>query len=154
MIDAPRITQTVSQLTANLHLTVPRAEIRNVMGPGLSEVRAAIAAQGVAAAGPWFTHHLKMDPGIFDFEICVPVATPFTASGRVELRRWPATTVARTVYHGAYEGLGSAWGEFDRWIAAGGYTPRPDLLECYVVGPESGADASGWRTELNRPLVD
>jgi len=66
MIDAPQITQTVSQLTANLHLTVPRAEIRNVMGPGLSEVRAAIAAQGVAAAGPWFTHHLKMDPGIFD----------------------------------------------------------------------------------------
>ncbi len=154
MIDAPQITQTVSQLTANLHLTVQRAEISNVMGPGLSEVRAAIAAQGIAAAGPWFTHHLKMDPDIFDFEICVPITTRFTATGRVELGRWPPTTVARTVYHGAYEGLGSAWGEFDRWIAAGGYTPRPDLVECYVVGPESGADASGWRTQLNRPLVD
>jgi effector-binding domain-containing protein len=154
MIDTPRITQTVAHLTASIHLTVPRAEIRNVMGPGLSEVRAAIAAQGIATAGPWFTHHLRVDPEIFDFEICVPVARPVAAKGRVELGEWPVTTVARTVFHGDYEGLGAAWSEFDAWIAGKGYTPRPDLWECYVVGPESGPDPSGWRTELNRPLVD
>jgi effector-binding domain-containing protein len=154
MIDTPQITQTVAQLTASIHLTVPRAEIRKVMGPGLSEVRAAIAAQGIASAGPWFTHHLKMDPGVFDFEICVPVERPFTATGRVEFGQWPATTVARTVFHGDYDGLGSAWGEFGAWITSKGYTPRPDLWECYVVGPESVADPASWRTELNRPLVD
>jgi effector-binding domain-containing protein len=154
MIETPQITQTVAQLTASIHLTIPREEIRNVMGPGLREVREAIAAQGIAAAGPWFTHHLRMEPGIFDFEICVPVATPFTTTGRVEEGRWPATTVARTVFHGDYEGLGAAWGEFDAWIAGKQYTPRPDLWERYVVGPESEHDPSGWRTELNRPLVD
>ena len=154
MIETPRITQTVAQLTASIHLTVPRAEIRSVMGPALSEVRAAIAAQGIAVAGPWFTHHLRMDPGIFDFEICVPVAMPIAAAGRVEPGEWPVTTVARTVFCGAYEGLGAAWGEFNEWIASKGYTARPDLWECYVVDPESGPDSSGWRTELNRPLVD
>jgi effector-binding domain-containing protein len=154
MIDTPRITQTAAQLTASLHLIVPRADIRNVMGPALDEVRAAIAAQDIAAAGPWFTHHLRMDPGVFDFEICIPVATPFTTTDRVEASRWPATTVARTIFHGDYEGLGAAWSEFDAWIAGKGYTPRPDLWERYVVGPESGSVPSGWRTELNRPLAD
>jgi effector-binding domain-containing protein len=154
MIETPRITQTIAQVTASIHLTVPRDEIRKVMGPGLREVREAIAAQDIAVAGPWFTHHLRMEPDIFDFEICVPVATPFTTTDRVEAGQWPATTVARTMFHGDYEGLGAAWGEFDAWIAGKGYTPRPDLWERYLVGPESGADPSGWRTELNRPLVD
>ena len=154
MLETPRITQTVAQLTASLHLIVPREEIRNVMGPGLREVREAVAAQRIAVAGPWFTHHLRMDPYLFDFEICLPVATPFSTAGRMEAGRWPMTTVARTIFHGDYAGLGAAWGEFDKWIADSGYMPRPDLWECYTVGPESGADPSNWCTELNRPLVD
>ncbi len=154
MIDTPQITQTCALLTASVHLTVPREEMPKVMGQGLSEVKAAIAAQGIAAAGPWFTHHLRMNPGIFDFEICVPVTAPIDPAGRVEPGRWPVTTVARTVFRGDYAGLGAAWGEFDAWIARKGFAARPDLWECYLVGPESSPDPSAWRTELNRPLVD
>ena len=84
MIDTPQITQVAAQQTAVIRLTVPRKEIRNVMGPGIGELRAAVAAQGIAPAGPWFTHHLRMDPEIFDFEICVPVTAPVAAVGRVE----------------------------------------------------------------------
>jgi effector-binding domain-containing protein len=153
MIEKPQITQTTAQLTAFIRLTIPREEIRNVMGPGISELKSAIAAQGIAPAGPWFTHHLRMDPGIFDFEISVPVTTPFVAAGRVKPGRLPATTVARTVYHGPYEGLGAAWGEFEAWIRANGHTPASDLWECYVAGPESNPDPATWRTELNRPLI-
>jgi effector-binding domain-containing protein len=153
MIDTPHITQTAAQQAAILHLTIPRDEIRNVMGPGLSEVMAAIAAQGVAPAGPWFTHHLRMDPDTFDFEIGVPVTAPVTAAGRVQPGQLLATRVARTVFHGEYEGLGAAWGEFDAWIAAEGHTPGADLWECYVAGPESNPDPATWRTELNRPLT-
>ena len=152
MLDSPQITQTAAQLTANIHLTVPRAQIQTVMGPGLRELMAAIAAQGVKPTGPWFTHHLRMDPATFDFEIGVPVTAPVAASGRVQAGHLPATTVARTVYHGPYEGLGSAWGEFDAWIEAKGHTAGPDLWECYVVGPEANPDPANWRTQLNRPL--
>ena len=67
-----------------VHVTVPRAEIQKVMGPGIDEVKAAIAAQGIATAGPWFTHHLTMDPKVFDFEICVPVKSPVSETGRVK----------------------------------------------------------------------
>jgi effector-binding domain-containing protein len=153
VIDTPQIADTTTQLTAMIHLTVPREEIRKVMGPGLGEMRATLAAQGVAAAGPWLTHHLRMDPNIFDFEICLPVAEPVVAAGRVQPGELPATRVARTVYHGGYEGLGAAWGEFDAWIAANGHAPGPDLWERYVTGPESDPDPLTWRTELNRPLI-
>lgn len=153
MIDTPQITRTDARLTAVIRLTIPREEIRNVMGRGIVEARAAVAAQGIAPAGPWFTHHLRMDPATFDFEIGVPVTAPVAAAGRVKPGEWPATKVARTVYHGSYEGLGDAWGEFDAWIAAHGLTPGPDLWECYVVGPESNPAPATWRTELHRPLV-
>ena len=112
MLDTPQIAQTTTQLTAVIRLTIPREEIRNVMGPGITELMATVAAQGMAPAGPWFTHHLRMDPDTFDFEVGVPVMAPVSATGRVKASQLPAVTVARTVYHGSYEGLGSAWGEF------------------------------------------
>jgi len=153
MLDQPQIVQTVFQPTAVIRLTIPRDEIQNVMGPGHSELMAAVAAQGIEPAGPWFTHHLRMDPGLFDFEIGVPVARPISAAGRVQPSELPAATVARAVYHGAYEGLGSAWAELDAWITAAGYASGIDLWECYITGPESNPDPATWRTELNRPVA-
>jgi effector-binding domain-containing protein len=152
MLDKPQITQTPDQLTAVIRLTIPRPEIRTVMGPGVRELMAAVAAQGIAPTGPWFSHHLRMDPNIFDFEISVPVTSPVAAVGRVKPGIWPATKVARTVYRGNYEGLGEAWAEFNEWIAAHGHKPGPDYWECYVTGPESTPDPAAWRTELSRPL--
>lgn len=153
MLDKPQIVQTAAQPAAVIRLTIPREEIQSVMGPGHQELMAAVAAQGIATAGPWFSHHLRMDPAIFDFEIGVPVTAPVSAAGRVRAGQLPAATVARTVYHGPYEGLPSAWGEFEAWIAAEGHTPGPDLWECYVAGPESSPDPATWRTELHRPLT-
>ncbi|HVO38032.1 MAG TPA: GyrI-like domain-containing protein [Spirochaetia bacterium] len=150
MIEKPKITNSPEQLIAMIHLTVARAEIRNVMGPGLSEIHAALAAQGIAAAGSWFTHHLRMDPKVFDFEICVPVKSPVSAAGRVTPGKTPDMKVVRTVYHGDYEALGAAWGEFDEWIKKEGLTTEPGLWERYTVGPESSPDPKAWRTELSR----
>ena len=153
MLDNPHVAKTTAQRTAVIRFTVPRSEIRNVMGPGISEVMAAVSAQGIAPVGPVFSHHLRMDPETFDFEVGVPVSAAFSAAGRVKPGELPATTVARAIYRGPYEELGAAWGEFSRWIAAQGHKPATDLWECYVVGPESGPDPSAWRTELNRPLT-
>lgn len=153
MIDAPQVTQTTAQIAAVIRLTIPRSEIQQVMGPGFGELMGTIAAQGIAAAGPLFSHHFKMDPATFDFEIGVPIARPVTPTGRVKPGELAARKVARTVYHGGYEGLGAAWGEFGKWLEANGHQPAADMWECYVVGPESGPDSSKWRTELNRPLV-
>jgi len=152
MIDPPELTSSPAQHLAVLHLLIPRADIRQVMGPGLQEVLAAIAAQGLRPAGPWLTHHLRFPPGHFDFEIGVPVPRPIAAAGRVAPGELPATRVARTVLRGGYEGLGAAWQELDAWVRAQGHTPAEDLWEVYAKGPESGLDPSQWRTELYRPV--
>ena len=154
MIDAPEITRTAAQLTAIIHLTIPRTEIQAVMGPGIRELMAAVAAQGIAPSGPWFAHHLRMDPAIFDFEISVPVTVPVVAAGRVRASELPAAKVARTVYRGPYEGLGAAWEAFNAWITTSGHVPASDLWERYLAGPESNPDPASWRTELNRPLTE
>ena len=153
MLDTPQITQTSPKETAIIHVTVPRADIQKVMGPGIQEVMATVAAQGVGPAGPWFTHHLRMPTDTFDFEISVPVTAPVTPTGRVTGSQWPAMKVARAVYRGPYEGLSAAWGEFDAWIKANGHKTAQDLWEVYVVGPESGPDSANYTTELHRPLV-
>ena len=153
IIDVPTITETPPQLAAAIHLTVPRSEIRTVMGPGLNEIMTAVKSQGIGPSGPWFTHHLKMNSSTFDFEICVPVSAPVNPVGRVVNREIPAVKVAKTVYQGPYEQLADGWRAFDHWMAASGHKPGPDLYECYAVGPESGSDATEWRTELSRPIA-
>jgi effector-binding domain-containing protein len=153
VIDTPQVVQAEAQPAAVIHLTVSRSEIQNVMGPAIGEITAALAAQGVAPAGPMFAHHLRMDPQNFDLEVGFPVAAPVAASGRVKPSELPAARVARTVYHGPFEGLHCAWAEFDAWFKDQGLTRGATLWERYVAGPESGSDPSTWRTELNRPLA-
>ena len=153
MIDPPRIAQVAAQRTAVIRLTIPRDQIQQVMGPAFSELMAALAAQGIAATGAWFSHHYRIDPKTFDFEVGVSIASPVAPVGRVTAGKLPAAKVAQTVYHGGYEGLGGGWGEFEKWIAAEGLSPAPNFWERYVAGPESGPDPATWRTELVRPLT-
>ena len=153
MIDTPEIVTTQAQKTACIHLVVARDQIRHVMGPGLAEVTAALQAQGISPVGPWFTHHLRKPADTFDFEICVPIEGDVTPVGRVVPGTLPATTVARTIYRGPYEGLGGAWAQFQNWIFTNGYEPAAELWERYLSGPGSGSDPSKWETELNRPVT-
>ena len=154
MIEAPKIIKTNAGLAAVIRLTIPREKIREVMGPGLSELMAAVSAQGIATTGPWFTHHFRTDPKVFDFEIGVPVASRVSAAGRVQPSELPAHTVARTIFHGDYEGLAAGWRELDDWMAANGHATGPDFWEVYLVGPESAPKPEDWQTELSRPIQE
>ncbi|HEV7403067.1 MAG TPA: GyrI-like domain-containing protein [Chthoniobacteraceae bacterium] len=153
MLEEPQILQTPARLTAFIPVVVPRERIREVMAPGREELQATVAAQGIAITGPWFTHHVRLDPAVFDFEISVPVASPVTASGRVQPGEWPAMTVARTILHGGYEQLGAAWEEFDDRVTALGHVLHPELRETYLVGPSDNPDPASWQTELVRQVV-
>ncbi|MBX7244526.1 MAG: GyrI-like domain-containing protein [Candidatus Sumerlaeaceae bacterium] len=154
MIETPQIIQTTARLTAFIPLKVPISEIKNVMGPTIGEVYSTISAQGIAPAGPWFTHHLHRPTDVFDFEVSVPVASPVETRGRVKPGEWPAMKMARTVHDGRYEGLAEAWGEFHAWIAGQGLKVGAGLWEVYLVGPETSANPADWRTELNLPVID
>jgi effector-binding domain-containing protein len=154
MLDPLQIVKTTAQPAAVIHFTIPRDQIRDVMGPAIMEVMAAASAQSIGPAGPVFTHHFEMKPDVFNFEVGVPVTSPVKPVGRVFGSEIPAATVARTVYTGPYEGLGDAWGEFMDQIEAAGHKEADNLWECYITGPESSPDSATWRTELNRPLIN
>ncbi|HEY2573424.1 MAG TPA: GyrI-like domain-containing protein [Verrucomicrobiaceae bacterium] len=152
MIEPPQLTEVPAQAIAFIPLTIPREQIREVMEPGLKEIAQVLQQQNIKIAGPWFTYHLRMQPDVFDFQICIPTAAPVQPSGRVRAGERRAAKIARTVYHGPYEGLGDAWGEFMDWMKSQKLNPAADLWECYTAGPESSDDPANWRTELNRPL--
>ena len=153
MIDTPAIVQTEPLHYAALHVTCALNEMGKVMGPGIGEVVAALKAQDVHPAGPWFTHHFHKPTETFDFEICFPVAEPIEPHGRVTPGIWPATKVARTVYHGNYSGLPHAWPELDEWMKAENYAGGTEFWERYLVNPNENPDPDEWRTELNWPLA-
>jgi effector-binding domain-containing protein len=152
MLAPLQIIETTAQITAVIHFVVPREDIQAVMGPAIQEVLHVLAAQAIPPSGPVFCHHLRTDPKLFDFEVGVPTATRVHPEGRVIVGVLPSTTIAQTVYRGGYERLAAAWSEFDEMLKANGYSLGEDLWERYLVGPESGGDASAWLTELNRPI--
>ncbi len=153
MLDTLQIAESPARIAAVIRLTVPQRELPAVMGPAIGELMTALAAQGIAPAGPVFSHYLNMDSGLFDFEVGVPVSAPVAPSGRVQPGELPAARVARTTYHGPYEGLHDAWREFGVLARALGHKAAGGLWECYVVGPESSPNPADWRTELNQPLL-
>ena len=128
--------------------------MREMMGPAIQEVFAAVKAQGLVPTGPWLTHHLRRPNDTFDFEVCVPVNAAVQAVGRVAAGQLPAAArAACTVYSGPYEGLAGAWPQLFDWVAAQGLTPVGELLEVYLSGPESSPDPADWRTQLKLTLL-
>ena len=154
MISAPQIVHTEALITASIHLTVARAEIAKVMGPAIAEVLAALKAQGLAPAGPCFSHHFRRPSESFDFAVGFPAPRAVQPTGRVSAGQLPAARVVRSVYQGAYEGLGAAWGQLFAWIAEAELVPGAGLWECYLTDPGASPDPASWRTELNCPLAD
>ncbi len=153
MIDPPQIVQTQAILTAVIRLKVERSQIKIVMGPAMGEVLNAVKQQGLPPAGPMFTFHFSRPTDAFDLEVGVPVAVSVATIGRVYASQLPATSVARTIYQGDYDGLAGAWGEFERWLQSTGNNVAGTFWESYLTGPESGSDPARWRTQLNCPLA-
>lgn len=154
MLETPHVVRVEERPTAVVRLRVPRDELQHAMGPAIAEVMGTLTGQGVTPTGPLFSHHLRMQPDVFDLEVGVPVDRDVRPEGRVQASMLPAATVVRATYHGPYEGLGAAWGELDAWVQAEGHVPAEHLWESYLTGPESSRDPDAWRTELNRPLVE
>jgi PhnB protein len=159
MIDAPEITNSQQEAAAVIHIHCPREKIQVEIGPAVKEILAVLTNQGQAPIGPMFMHHLTTSKSHFNVEIGFPIGTSLRETGRVKSSQLPAARVARTIYHGPYEGLFSAWDAFGKQLVRDGLVDDGDrskittLWERYLVGPETSSDESRWRTELNLPLT-
>ncbi len=138
---------------AKIHAHVPSNEIGRHMEALTNALLSELRSQGIAPAGPLFTHHFRPPDAFFDFEVCLPVAQPVHAAGRMEPGEWPAMRVVRAVHEGSYAGLVAAWKELTFHCREQGLATTEEAWERYLIGPESEPDPARWRTELNRPLA-
>lgn len=153
MLDALKTSDTKALPAAVIRMKIRKEEIRNVMGPAMQELMGLIPTGRITPAGRIFSHHFKTDPGYFDLEVGIPVTGAVQAAGRVTAGSLPAKRVISTVYHGGYEGLGAAWGEFDAKVKAQGTKTTGEFWEIYETGPESGPDEAKWATRLAMVLA-
>ena len=70
---------------------------REEMGPGITELLAAVKAQGIGPVGAWFNHGYEYSPARCRFEIGVTVSSPVAPVGRVVAgtRRGPGVRIER-----------------------------------------------------------
>lgn len=153
MLSPIEIVDSPAQAAAVIVITIPRDMIQTVMGAAIEEVIAAATTRGIGPIGPVFAHHFDMQPGVFHFEVGVPVSEPIEPVGRVKPGLLPASTVVRTIYTGPYEGLGEAWGEFTDAVEAAGHATATNLWERYLSDPATTPNPADYQTELNRPLL-
>lgn len=153
MIAPPQIVHTEDLPYAFIHVTIPRTQMHAILPPTLTELFAAVKAQGLPIV-PWFAHHLNLSEGDFDFEACIPVDASFVPTGRIQRGLWPAGTAARTIYQGDYPGLPDAWQEFGTWIKRNGHTSATHIYEHYIVNQGTTKNPADYRTELTWPLLN
>lgn len=153
-IERPHVGRLAAQQVVYVPVVTPRAEMGQAVQAALEEISEVFRAQQMAPAGPWFAHHHRRPTETFDFDVCFPVAGAVALGGRLHSASLPAMDVVRTAYHGPYEGLSSAWGEFIAWIEGQAYAVRKDFFEIYSIGPREAKEPEAWQTDLIFPLME
>lgn len=132
---------------------IPPAEIPVFLQGAFAELFGRLGLLGVPPAGHPFVIYHAFGPSEIDAEVCVPIAQAATATGRIESRRLPAATVARTLHVGPYEELGAAYRALTDWIERNGFESTGPVQERYLNGPGDGSVASEFRTEVEIPIA-
>ena len=83
----------------------------------------------------------------------MPVPQAVAPERRIQSRTLPAMTVARTLHVGRYEDLGAAYGAVSAWVTRHGFEGAGPLQERYLDGPGDGSAPSGYRTEIEMPII-
>lgn len=124
-----------------------------------SELVPALQEHGIEIAGPAFSLYHRMPGATMTFEVGFPVAVPL--DGELEAggitfypSSMPATQIATVSHLGGYDGLGQAWGDLMKHIAADGRQPSLPFWEVYVTEPTPDGDPAALRTDLLLPYED
>lgn len=149
----PHIAHQPHQRAAIIRLILPRPDLPAHLPFAFAELLLTLADQRLSPTGPFFAHYLRITPTVVDLELGLPIPSPIRAFGRVDPGQIPACTVARTLHHGPWFNLPTAWQEFDLWLTTEPrHTPANDLWELFHTTPETTPNPAHHRTELLRGL--
>jgi DNA-binding transcriptional MerR regulator len=84
--------------------------------------------------------------------VYLPTDAPFHATGRVQVREFPASDVAVITHHGPHAGIDRAYGALADHVTRRTLAVDGPLREFYPVSGHHTADPSRWITEIGWPI--
>ncbi len=142
-----------SQGILSIRDRIPPTDIPMFLQDAFGELFGRLGLLGVPPAGHPFVIYHAFGPSEMDAEVCVPIAGPAQATGRIKSRELAATTVARTLHVGPYEDLGAAYRALTDWIERNGLEAAGPVQERYLNGPGDAASPADFRTEVEIPIA-
>ena len=144
---------------AGIRTKVAMNDIPKELPPLIPQVMDWLGKHHLTLAGPPFFQYRHMNPdNSLVTEVGFPVSKPAQADGKVIAGSFPKGKYAVIIHQGDYSHIREAHRELDKWVKEQGLkekvTPSPEgtvwggRIESYVKGPESGPDASQWKTEI------
>ncbi|MCO5202082.1 MAG: GyrI-like domain-containing protein [Chloroflexi bacterium] len=132
--------------------TVRMADIGQHMGLLFGQLFGWLEANSVTPIGPPWARYLGVGPEEVEFEVGVPVAALVEASSPIIAGIRPATTVAKTLYVGPYDGMEAAYSAVTEWLGENGKVVTGAMWEVYETDPEREPDPAKWRTWVHFPI--
>lgn len=151
MTPDPELIEVEPTTTAVIRGVVPMTEITTFYDRSFTEVATVIGRQGRSPLGA-FGLYLAPPADVIELEVGFVVDGEVEPAGDVVPSSLPGGRVARLVHHGAYDGLGEAWGGLMAWVSDQGLTPAGAMWEVYVTEPTPETDPASLRTDLFCPV--
>jgi AraC family transcriptional regulator len=137
-----------------VRLRAGRHELSTAIGEGVGAVYPYAVENGLAIAGHPITRYRSTGPGLYDIDVCLPLASPASGQGDILAGVLPAGLTAVAVHAGPYEDLGETYAALERWIEANGLRTTGAPWEAYLTDPGEQPDPADWRTEVCWPVVE
>lgn len=147
----PELVEIEPRLTAVVRGSVPMTGISAFYDRGFDQVAAVVARQGLSPGGA-FGLYLAPPADVMELEVGFVVDGQVEPDGDVIPSSLPGGRVARLVHHGAYDGLGEAWGGLMAWVGEQGLSLAGPTWEVYVTEPTPQTDPAALRTDLFVPV--
>ena len=128
---------------------VPRLHRHRIRRP----VRSPRPARHARRRGPRSSCITRSARDGVDADVCVPVAGPVDAGGRIETHVLPPCTCVRTLHVGPYAALSGAYTELSEWVDDHAFRPEGPVRERYLNGPGDTTTPGEYRTEIEMPVA-
>lgn len=131
-------------------------DIPNLLPPLIPEVVNWVQQQGLTPAGPPFFHYTKMEAGLLDIEVGIPLeeaGASLPGSERVKPGKFPAGQYVVTTFMGPYNRLNPVHQALERWGQEKGLSYKGPRTEFYPTDPAQEPDPENWKTIIEIPLA-
>lgn len=108
---------------------------------------------GASPAGPPMALYRGPVADTVDVVIGYAVDAGVPAGPDLEEVALPRGEAVATVHTGPFDAMESTYGAVERYVADAGLTASGEVWEEYLVGPDTEADPSRWRTRIVQPLA-